>query len=176
MELWGANRPFQELVQRVQEIQEFANDRGRTIADEDIVDTIYTLIYNTCLFYDDYDKWDNKKQKEKTWAKFQVHFQAEQRKYKRKHKLSTCVGGYYGSNNIKNMDRTHSALINLATSTAEYRETMMSQCKTIANLTKTVTALTQQLQQATTGNNMGPGLPVDWRNQANSKWVNGKHL
>ena len=37
-EPWDANRPFQELVQRVQEIQEFANDRGRTIADEDIVE------------------------------------------------------------------------------------------------------------------------------------------
>ena len=53
LEPWDVNRPFQELVQRVQEIQEFANDRGRTIADEDIVDTIYTLVYNTSLFYDD---------------------------------------------------------------------------------------------------------------------------
>ena len=54
------NRPFQELVQRVQEIQEFSNTGGQTIADEDIVNTIYTLVYNTGLFYDDCDKWDDK--------------------------------------------------------------------------------------------------------------------
>ena len=46
------SEPFQELVQRVQEIQEFANDGGCTIADKNIVDTIYMLVYNTGLFYD----------------------------------------------------------------------------------------------------------------------------
>ena len=59
-ESWDANRPFQELVQRVQEIQEFANDGGRTISNEYIVDTIYMLVYNTCLFYDDCGKLDDK--------------------------------------------------------------------------------------------------------------------
>ena len=43
-EPWDANRPFQELVQRVQAIQEFVNDGGWTIDDKDIVDTIYTLV------------------------------------------------------------------------------------------------------------------------------------
>ena len=86
LELWDANRPFQELVQRVQETQEFANNRGRTISDEDIVDTIYTLVYNTGMCYNDCEKWDNKQCDEKTWSKFQAHFQAVQRKYKKKQK------------------------------------------------------------------------------------------
>ena len=63
-------------MQRVQDIQESANNGGQTIADKDIVDTIYTLVYNTGLFYDDFDKWNNKQHNEKTWAKFQAHFQA----------------------------------------------------------------------------------------------------
>ena len=92
-ESWDANRPLQESVQRVQEIQEFANDGGRTIAYKNIVDTIYTLVYNTGLFYDDCDKWDDKQRDEKTWAKFQAHFQAAQQKYKRKQKSSTHAGG-----------------------------------------------------------------------------------
>ena len=83
-EPWDANRPFHELVQRVQEIQEFANDRGKKIADKYIVDTIYTLVYNTGLFYNDCNKWDEKQWDKKTWAKFQAHFQSAQRKYKRK--------------------------------------------------------------------------------------------
>ena len=41
---------------------------------------------------------------------------------------------------------THNALINLATVAAADRETMMLQCKTIADLTKTVAALTWKLQ------------------------------
>ena len=175
-EPWNANRPSQGLVQRVQEIQEFANDGGRTISNKYIVDTIYTLVYSMGLFYDDCDKWDDKQRDEKYWSNFQAHFQAEQRKYKRKKKPSTRAGGYHGANNIKEMDRTHDALINLVMAAAEDRETMMSQCKTIADLTKTLATLTRQLQQATTGNNRRTGLPVDRQSQANSKWANGKHL
>ena len=52
LEPWDANRKFQELVQRVHEIQEFLNDGGRTIYDKDIFNTIYMLVYNTGLFYD----------------------------------------------------------------------------------------------------------------------------
>ena len=83
-EPWDASRPFQELVQRVQEIQEFANDGGWTISNEDIVDTIYTLVNNAGLFYNDCDKWDDKQRNEKNLANFQAHFQAAQKKYNRK--------------------------------------------------------------------------------------------
>ena len=93
-----------------------------------------------------------------------------------KQKSSTRREGYHGANTTKKMDRMHNALINLATVAAEDREKMITQCKTIANLTGNVAALTRQIQQATTGNNRGPGFPVDRRSQKNSKWVNGKHL
>ena len=57
---WDAKLSLQELVQRVQEIQEFATYGGRIIPDDDIVGTMYTIVYNTRLFYDDCDKWDDK--------------------------------------------------------------------------------------------------------------------
>ena len=113
-EPWDAKRPFQELVQRVQEIQEFANDGGQTIANKDIVNMIYTLVYNTGLLYDDCKKWDKKQRDEKTWAKLQAHLQSAHQKYKRKQKSSTRAGGYHGAINIKEMDGTHDDLINLA--------------------------------------------------------------
>ena len=56
------------------------------------------------------------------------------------------------------------------------RETIMSQCKTIANLTATVAALTQQLLQENTVYNRGSGIPVDRQGQANPKCVIGKHV
>ena len=65
-EPWDTHRPFQELVQRVQEIQEFMNDGGRKFSEEDIVDTVYTLVYNTGLFYDNCDKRDDMQRNEKT--------------------------------------------------------------------------------------------------------------
>ena len=43
---------------------------------------MYTLVYNMGLFYDDCDIWDDKQRDKKTW----VHFQAAQRKYKKKQK------------------------------------------------------------------------------------------
>ena len=160
-EPWDANRPFQELVQQVQEIQEFADDGGRTIADKDTVNKIYTPVYNMGLFYYDCDKWDKKQWVKKIWANFQAHFQSAQRKYATKQKSSMRAGGYHGANNIKDMDGTHGALIKIATDAEEDRETMMSQNKTIYELTETVAALTRQLQKATSGKNRGPGLPGD---------------
>ena len=126
LEPWDANIPFQELVQRVQEIKEFANDEGRTIADEDIVNTIYTLVYNTGLFYDYCNKWDDRQRDKKTWANLQAHFQAAQRKYKKKQKVSTHAGGYHRANNLREMDGMQDSLINLATAAEANRETMMS--------------------------------------------------
>ena len=58
-------------------------------------------MYNTGLLYNDCYKWYDKQRDEKNWANFQAHFQAAQRKYKRKKKSSTCAGGYHGANNIK---------------------------------------------------------------------------
>ena len=119
------------------------------------------MVYNTGLFYDDCNKWDDRKRNEKPWANFQAHFQAAQRKYKSKHKVSTRAGEYHRSNNLREMYGTHDALINLATAAVADRETMMSQCKTIADLTTTVAVLTQKLQHANAVNNRGSGIPID---------------
>ena len=97
-------------------------------------------------------------------------------KYKRKQKSSTRAGGYRGVNILKEMDRTHNALINLAMSDTADRKTMMSKCKTIAKLTKTVADLTWQLQQATTVYNRVSGMSVDRQTQSNPKWVNPTHV
>ena len=50
------------------------------MSDDDIVDKMYTIVYNTGLFYDNGDKWYDKERTNKSWANFQAHFQAAQRK------------------------------------------------------------------------------------------------
>ena len=114
--------------------------------------------------------------RQKNWVNFQAHFQAEHRKYKRKQKVSTRAGGYHGANNLRKMNGTHDSLINLTTEDTANREKMMSQCKTITDLTATISALTQKLQQANAVYNRGSGIPVERQGQANPKWVNGKHV
>ena len=74
------------------------------------------------------------------------------------------------------MDGTHDDLINIVTAAEEDIETMMSQNKTITDLTKNVATLTRQLQQETSGKDRGPGLPGDRQSQTHSKWVNRKQL
>ena len=76
-DLWDTSFPFQELVQRFQDIQEFETNGGRTIPDDNTVDKIYTIFYNIWLFYDDCDKWDDKETANTNWEKLQAHFQAE---------------------------------------------------------------------------------------------------
>ena len=46
-EEWDPTTPFQTLVTKVQDIQEFATDGGRIIEEVDITDVLYTVIYNT---------------------------------------------------------------------------------------------------------------------------------
>ena len=48
------------------------------------MDTMYNIVYNTRIFYDDCEKWDDKERVDKNCANFQVHFQVAQRKYNRK--------------------------------------------------------------------------------------------
>ena len=47
VEEWYPTTPFQTLVTKVQGIQEFATDGGRSIAEAEITDVLYMLIYNT---------------------------------------------------------------------------------------------------------------------------------
>ena len=107
--------------------------------------------------------------RQKNWVNFQAHFQAEHRKYKRKQKVSTRAGGYHGANNLRKMNGTHDSLINLTTEDTANREKMMSQCKTITDLTATISALTQKLQQANAVNSRGSGIAIDRQGQENPK-------
>ena len=53
---WDPTIAFQNLVIKVQDIQEFATDGGRSIEDVDITDVLYTVIYNTGAYYEECNK------------------------------------------------------------------------------------------------------------------------
>ena len=151
---WDANRSFTDLIQRVQEVQEYARDGQRPISDADVVDAIYTVIYNTGMFFDDCSNWDDKPTQSKTWPNFKQHFNAAQLKARRRQKAATKMGGFHGANSIHHqeqqaqLDNAESALINMLTTAAEDREQMKQKDKIIADQVLLIASLTQQLSAA----------------------------
>ena len=134
-EEWDANRPFTDLIQRVQEVQEYARDGQRPIPENDIVDAIYTVIYNTGIFFDNCNDWDDKSARSKTWASFKQHFNAAQLKVRRRQKATTKMGGFHGANSIHHqeqqsqLDNAESALINMITAAAEDKQQMQQKTR-----------------------------------------------
>ena len=120
-EEWDANRPFTDLIQRVQEIQEYARDGHHPISEHDVIDAIFTVVYNTGIFFDACNEWDDKPMSSKTWLNFKQHFNAAQLKARRRQKATAKMGGFHGANSIHHqeqqahLDNAKNALINVMT-------------------------------------------------------------
>jgi hypothetical protein len=98
---WDANRPFANLIQRATAVHEFANDAGRTITDNKVMDALYTVIFNTGVMCEECEKWEDKATAEKTYADFKTHFTTAQRKLKRRQKTTARQGrGFHGVNAV----------------------------------------------------------------------------
>ena len=142
------------------------------------MDTMYNIVYNTRIFYDDCEKWDDKERVDKNCANFQVHFQVAQRKYNRKQKVSTRLAVYHSANNlIENGKDTHNVLINLDTVEEPDRDMIMTQSKTISDFTTTIANLTQKIWKATLRINIIKitKVPASPTNRP-PVWVDGKHI
>ena len=92
--------------------------------------------------------------------------------------MSTRSAGYHGANNLRETgEDTHDALINLVTPAAADRDKMMTQSKTITDLTVTIANLTQQLQQSTVRiNTLMTTKVTETLTNRPPKWVDGKHI
>ncbi len=180
-EEWDPNLPFSHITQRVQAVQEYATDGKRPINKKDIMDAIYTVVFNTGMFYEDCEKWNDKDPTDMTWTNFQNHFIEAQRRLKRRQKATTKVGGYHGANAVvqDQLGQANDALINLAAAATADREMMQLQAKTIADQMRTINDLTQQvkdkdLEIARLRNTNITPTPGSGGN--NPKWINGKHI
>ena len=83
-EEWDPTTSSQTLVTKVQDIQEFATYGGRSIAEVDITNVIYTVIYNTGAHYEECNKCSYKATGYKTWENLQTFFPDTQRKLHKK--------------------------------------------------------------------------------------------
>ena len=103
------------------------------------------------MFYDECDEWYDNPRVDKTWVNFQAHFQDAQRKHKRNQIVSTRDGGYHGASILEEAEDTQDELINLATAAVADLVAMMTHNQIIAELTATISALTQKTTGGTCG-------------------------
>jgi hypothetical protein len=151
--------PFEILVQKLEEAQDFAAAGNQAHTAQQIVSNAYSLIHNTGMFIDACREWRRRPKDEKTWTNFKTHFaQAHTELGELTH--TSQAGGYHNANNAFTNFATNSgkALANLATATAADRDMLRSLQSTNAALIQQhtvkdaeITQLRNQVQQLQAG-------------------------
>jgi hypothetical protein len=144
---WDANTPFEILLDQIEDCQEFADDGQQPFTDRQILNTAYTLVFNTGVYFDDCKTWNAKAAGDKTWDNFKTHF-LEAQETLRLQQATSQQAGFHNANAARQhqgishemYEETAEALANLATATSSDR-------KALETLTNTVANLTQQVQE-----------------------------
>lgn len=129
---WDPSRPIFDLIQRVQEIEEFVTDGQRPILEDNIVDAIYTVIYNTGVYFDDCVELEDKP----TSIKHSCACISDKKQNRNDWLWSKrCV--------LRPIFPCQNALINMVTTAPHDWEQMRVKDKTIADQVILITTLTQ---------------------------------
>ena len=89
----------------------------------DITNVLYTVIYNTGAYHEEFSKRLDKATGDKTWENFQTFLQDAQRKLRKKIHATTQKTGYHGMNEMMThgLEDTNEALINMALAAVSYK-------------------------------------------------------
>ena len=71
---WDPNTPFEHVIAQIDDAVEYAEDGNDTITARQIVNKAYALVYNTGMFFEDCETWDERDAAEKTWPAFKTFF------------------------------------------------------------------------------------------------------
>jgi hypothetical protein len=120
-------KPFEMLVQQIEEAQDFAAAGNQAYTAQQIVSNAYSLIHNTGMFINACREWRRCPKNEKIWTNFKTHFaQAHTELGELTH--TSQAGGDHNANNAFTNFATNpgEALANLATATAADRDMLRS--------------------------------------------------
>ena len=159
---WDPNSPVELLIDQIEAATEFATEGGQPITDAHKLNTAYTLVFNTGMFFDDCKEWDEKAAADKTWDNFKTHFlKAQQQQRNRQQTMQQS--GYHTANALlaSQMTETQEALANFMQQAANDRQTL-------AQLTNTIQQLSQQIKDkdaflTNNNNNNDRKPPSDFR-------------
>lgn len=171
---WDPSTPFELLIDQIEESIQIADAGEQPYTQPQILNTAYSLIFNTGLFFDDCKVWNAKPPIDKNWPHFKTHFMEANRQLRMQQRTAQQAG-YHAANaayyppsaNQQLFDDTAEALANLATAAATDRQAFSQLTNTIAQLTEQIKekdALIVKLQKAPAGRQ---------RNNANYCWTHG---
>ena len=94
--LYDPNKPFEALIQQVQDAVDFADHRGAPFTQEQILNTAYNLVYQAGVFADNCKDWRNHRAPlARDWPAFKRFF-AERYNDWAAQQQTTC-SGYFPS-------------------------------------------------------------------------------
>ena len=127
---WDPSTPFEILVDQIEEGAQYAEDGKQPLTNELVVNTAYTLVFNTGLFFEDCKQWSAIDEEDRTWSEFKDHFFSAHRELKLQQKTSQQAG-FHGANALTTnsvdqiREETADALANFADRACTDQQTMI---------------------------------------------------
>jgi hypothetical protein len=91
---WDPSGRLEDLISRLEDIQELATDANRPIPDTDLTDSAFSSMFSCGLYDDECKTWEARPAAELTWPNFKAHFLEAQATLHRKRSRSTSNAGY----------------------------------------------------------------------------------
>jgi hypothetical protein len=162
--LWDPNTPFKSLIDQIETAVDYADAGNQAYTPVQVVNTAFTLIFNTGIYFDECKRWNQRDAADQTWQDLKTFFLQATNELRIQQQTAQRAG-FHGANAAwaaqpppYNHNDTAEALANLATATATDRTTFATMTATMASLTSQVKAkdaiiatLTQKLAAASSG-------------------------
>ena len=91
---WDPSSTVEELTGKMDDIASYAELGNKPIAETQIIDATYTLLYNSGLYFDPLVEWDNKPDADRTWTEFKDFLVQAQTKLFRQQNVTAASRGY----------------------------------------------------------------------------------
>ena len=149
---WDPSLPIEVLFKQIQDASAFADRGGAAFSTAQIVNTAYTLVFNTGLFYDECKEWRKRTLPlRKDWPSFKQHFTEAYNDWKTTQRNTARTRSHTANAAVINQafeEETIQAIANLATATAADRATTARLTATNSNLTAELKATQEKLVAA----------------------------
>jgi hypothetical protein len=145
---WDPTTPFEHLIDQVEDTMELADAGDQPFSPNQVVNTAYTLVFNTGLYFDECKEWDKKPTADKTWTNFKTHFLLAQRTLRLQQQTSQHAG--YHSNIAHHLDKENATNDALSCLTSAAESDRQSFAALLTNNNDLATKLTAAMQDIKT--------------------------
>jgi len=116
---WDPTTPFEHLIDQVEDTMELADAGNQPFSPNQVVNTAYTLVFNTGLYFDECKEWDKQAAAAKTWTNFKTHFLLAQRTLRLQQQTSQQAGYHSNIAHANDKENATNDALSCLTSAAE---------------------------------------------------------